>query len=117
MAAAQRAIPSHLRDGATTNGEAASKRNHHGKSQSHVVSSISLQGEAGSTRNLLGATVATVTCYPCGITSMGVSLSKRAFPAFRKLTLSYNWAGSFTIERQQRRQYFYSVLMSLAPAH
>ena len=39
MAAAQRAIPSHMRDGAT-NGESASafKRNHHGKSQSHVVS-------------------------------------------------------------------------------
>ena len=40
MAAAQRAIPSHLRDGSSTNGESASafKRNHHGKSQSHVVS-------------------------------------------------------------------------------
>ena len=40
MAAAHRAIPSHLRDISSTNGEspAAFKRNHHGKSQSHVVS-------------------------------------------------------------------------------
>lgn len=40
MAAAQRAIPSHLRDGAATNGGEAGafKRNHHQKSQSHMVS-------------------------------------------------------------------------------
>ena len=40
MAAAQRAIPAHLRDGVAPNGEAtASKRNnHHQKSQSHMVS-------------------------------------------------------------------------------
>lgn len=39
--AAAKAIPSHLRDGGATNGEGgpgAFKRNHHGKSQSHVVS-------------------------------------------------------------------------------
>ena len=40
MAAAQRAIPAHLRDGASTNGGEASafRRNHHQKSQSHMVS-------------------------------------------------------------------------------
>jgi len=95
MAAAQRAIPSHLRDGATPNGEAASKRNHHGKSQSHVVSSISLRSEAQRSGICLGAAVAPLACYPCGRLSMGSSPFRRAFPGFGRLALSYPGTGSF----------------------
>lgn len=62
MAAAQRAIPSHLRDGGATNGEGpgAFKRNHHGKSQSHVAfENTSTSVAAGQMRNALNALVET----------------------------------------------------------
>lgn len=43
MAAASKAIPSHLRDGASSNGDAGGiKPRHHGKSQSHMVSAGSI---------------------------------------------------------------------------
>lgn len=47
MAAAQRAIPSHLRDGPPSNGDAGKiKPRHHGKSQSHMVSAANISPNA-----------------------------------------------------------------------